>query len=81
MSKHNFRMYENLALLSQVGIMMAVYIVGSVMLGNFIDEKLGTSPLFLIGLLLLGLAAAFYNVFKMLYKVGTNSKEQDKWKK
>lgn len=64
MGKNDFRMYENLALLSQVGIMMVVPIAGGLFAGNWLDKNLGTSPLFLLLLIALGAASAFYNLYK-----------------
>ncbi len=78
---NNFKIFQNLALLSQIGLMMAVYIVGSVMLGGFLDDKFGTSPILMILCLLIGIVAAFFNVFRMLFKIGATSGEEDKWKK
>ena len=46
------------------------YIITCILLGTFgglwLDGKLGTSPLFMIGGLLVGLAAAFVGVFRMI---------------
>ncbi len=81
MRKGGFKNYQNLALLSQVGIMMAVYIVGAVLLGNYLDGVLNSSPFALLTCLLVGIAAAFYNVFKLLLKVADKKKDDDPWKK
>lgn len=40
-------------------------VLGSLAIGWFLDRMLGTSPWFLIGLLILGTAAAFRNVWKI----------------
>ena len=40
-------------------------ILGSMLIGWFLDRMLGTSPWFLISLLFLGVAAAFRNVWKI----------------
>lgn len=58
----------NFALVSQIGVMMVVPIVLGVWLGNFLDKKLGTSGLFLIIFILLGVGAAFRNVYLLVYK-------------
>lgn len=58
----------NFALVSQIGVMMVVPIVLGVWLGNLMDNKLGTGGLFLIIFILLGVAAAFRNVYLLVYK-------------
>ncbi len=81
MFNKNFKTYRNLALIAQIGIMMAVYIVGSIVAGHYIDEWLNSSPIGLLVCLLLGVIAAFYNVFKMLFKIGGKEEDSDPWKK
>ncbi len=81
MRKGGFKIYQNLALLSQVGIMMALYIVGAVLFGNYLDNFFNSSPLALLVCLLIGIVAAFYNVFKLLFKVGRKKEDDDPWKK
>ena len=54
---------QNLALISQVGIMMLVPIVGGVLLGAFIDGYLKTNGIFLIIFILLGVGSAFRNLY------------------
>lgn len=75
------RIAESFAMISQVGITFVLYVVGSVVAGNFIDDKLSTSPLFLIVFIVVGIIAAFYNIFKMLMKLAAKEGEDDKWKK
>ena len=58
----------NIALVSQIGIMMVVPIFLGVWLGGFIDGKLGTSPLFLIVFMILGIGGGFRNVYLLVYK-------------
>lgn len=64
MGKNDFRMYENLALLSQVGIMMVVPIAGGLFAGNWLDKTFGTSPLFLLLLIVIGTISAFMSLFR-----------------
>ena len=54
---------KNLTLVSQLGFNMITPILLCTLLGVFIDENLGTSPIFFIILMLLGVAAAFRNLF------------------
>ncbi len=56
------------ALLSQIAIQVLVIMVMMFFLGKWLDEKLGTSPLFLLLFLLLGMASAF----KSIYDIGMN---------
>ncbi len=63
---------ENLALISQVGIMMLVPIGFGVFAGNFLDNKFGTTPLWLIVMIILGVGSAFRNLMSL---AATKSKE------
>lgn len=54
---------KNLGLVTQIGLLMAIPIFLCVFAGIWLDERFGTSPLFLIILILLGVAAAFRNLF------------------
>ena len=51
-----------LSLLTQLGITMIVPIGMGVLLGVFLDRKLGTAPIFLFVMILIGIAAGFRNV-------------------
>lgn len=54
---------QNLTLISQVGIMMLVPIFGGVLIGAFLDRFFKTSGIFLIIFVLLGVGAAFRNLY------------------
>lgn len=56
---------ENVALISQIGIMMIVPIIGGVYLGRWIDSRLNTQPIFLFVFILLGIGGSFTNLFKI----------------
>jgi len=58
---------ENLALITYLGVSMIVPIALSLFAGRWLDEKLGTGPLFLFIFVVIGTLAAFRN----LYKIGT----------
>ncbi len=77
----NWRIYENLALVTQIGVTLAVYIIGAVVIGGYLDDKFSTSPLFLVALLILSISAAFMNLYRMMMKVASRKGEKDKWKK
>ncbi len=65
MKKSQKSILQNLALLSQVGIMMIVPIAGGVIAGNWLDEKLGTGSLLMIVGVLLGVGASFRNLYML----------------
>ena len=51
---------------SHVGFLMAVLCVGGFFLGRWIDEKIGTFPVFAIILFMLGFVLWFYRFILML---------------
>ncbi len=55
-----------LALLSQLGISMSIPIFGCIFVGIFLDNLTGKSPLWLIIFILLGVGAAFRNMFHII---------------
>lgn len=59
------KILTNLALVSQIGISIVVMIGGGVLLGNFLDKILGTNLVFLVVFTVLGVASAFYYIYKM----------------
>ena len=63
-----------LALLSQVGIMMAVCILVGVLIGRFLDGLLGTGPWLLFLFSFLGVGAAFKSLFDLVPKAGQKPK-------
>lgn len=74
MVKHNSYL-RVLSLVSQLGISMAVPILLCVLLGAYLDNKTGREPLFTIIFILLGVGAAFRNLF---YIVGKEAKKGEK---
>lgn len=69
---------NGLSLVTQLGVTMIVPILICTLVGNYLDEKINTSPLFMIILLLLGVAAAFRNLF---YHTHKQMKKEDKNRK
>lgn len=63
--KDNRNVFKNLALITQIGLSMVIPIIIGVYLGGFIDDKVGTKMVFRLIFLLLGVATAFVNLFKM----------------
>jgi hypothetical protein len=58
--------YAGLALVGEVGLTIALSMLAGVLIGRFIDSKLGTSPIATLIGLLLGLAAGIYGVFRLI---------------
>lgn len=73
MGSKKYRKYENLILITQVGIMMIVPIILCFFIGKFIDSKLGTGNIFLFIFIIIGVAAAFVNLYKIAMR-GYNKK-------
>ncbi len=70
---------KHLALVSQIGLLMAIPIFLCLFIGLWLDEKVGTNGLFLIIFLLLGVFAAFRNLFvTVLSKIDDGKKGKKK---
>ncbi len=54
------------ALFSQVGLILLVSNLGGVLLGYWADEQLGTVPYLTLGGLIVGLAAGWTAVFRLI---------------
>jgi ATP synthase protein I len=52
--------------LTGVGFYVGACIAGGTLAGLWIDGKLGTRPLFMIGGLLVGVVVAFYGLYRMI---------------
>jgi F0F1-type ATP synthase assembly protein I len=66
MVKNKIQIFETLGLLAQVGLMMAAAIILGLFAGRFLDAKLGTSPIFTLVFILLGICGGFFQLFKLL---------------
>lgn len=82
MSKGNYKIYANLALISQVGIMTALPIVGGVYIGRYLDERFGTNGVMLLICIIFGVVSSFYEMIRFTIKksqrdVKQNEKERD----
>lgn len=71
----NFKVLKYLSLISQVGIIMALPIIGSIFLGHYVDQKAGTNGLFLIIFILMGVYISFRNLFVMVLKKSDEGKK------
>lgn len=68
MDNNKLKIFQNLALLTQIGIMMIVPIFGGLLVGRFLDDKLGTGNKFLLVFIIIGTGAAFMNLYKIAMK-------------
>ncbi len=68
MSDNRFSIYKGLALITHMGLLMVIPIIGGVYLGGILDTKLNTGNLFLIVLTIIGVIVGFLNVYKMVMK-------------
>lgn len=55
-----------LSLISQVGLMILISILGCTFVGKFLDSKFNTSPILTLIFLVLGIGGAFMGVYKTL---------------
>ncbi|MFI3209961.1 MAG: AtpZ/AtpI family protein [Peptostreptococcaceae bacterium] len=55
-----------LSLVTQIGLMILISILGCTFIGRMIDQKLNTKPIFTLIFLLLGIGGAFMAVYKTL---------------
>jgi len=63
-----------------LGWYVALCIVAGVVGGFFLDKWLGTIPIFTLLGVLLGTAAAFYGLYKMVLPLLTGSDSEKHWK-
>lgn len=74
--KYNYLKY--LALVGQVGLLMAIPIFFCVFVGIWLDKTFGTNPLFLVIFILLGVMAAFRNLFHVVLGSFNDDKKDKK---
>lgn len=55
-----------LSLIGQVGVMMVVFILLGLVVGRWIDGRLGTSPTFTLALMMLGIGAGGWSIARMV---------------
>lgn len=68
---------KGLALISQLGISMITPILLGLFIGQFLDKKLGTTGVFAIIFMLLGVGGGFMSLFKI---TSTKKEEENKRK-
>lgn len=55
-----------LSLISQLGIMMVISILGPFLVGRYIDNLIKTKPIFTLIFLVIGIGGAFVSVYKTI---------------
>lgn len=55
-----------MAYASSIGIAMVLAIFGCLLLGSYLDKKFDSGHVFAVVFLLIGIAAGFHNVFKLI---------------
>ena len=62
-------LHRTLMLLNQVGLTVLACILAGFGLGLFVDSRLGTSPLFVILFLIVGIAGGFWRAYVLIMRV------------
>ncbi|BEP30245.1 AtpZ/AtpI family protein [Helicovermis profundi] len=78
MKKNNFRVYDNLALISQIGIMTALPIIGGVYFGKYMDDKFNADGKLLLLFIVLGTLSAFFELIRFTLKKAIKDTERSK---
>ncbi len=63
--------------LTGVGFFIGICIVGGTFAGLWLDGKLNTKPLFMIGGLVVGLVVATYGVYQMIRPLMSNRRDKE----
>ena len=66
--QHKRDIYKALSLMTQLGLSMAICVLIGVIGGNFLDNRLGSSPLCLIIGSILGAASSFKVMYDLVMK-------------
>ena len=78
--KPDYKMYENLVFVTQVGIIMVVPIFGSILFGKFLDQWLNTGHIFLLVFTILGVGSSFTSFYKFAMRKINSATEKGKKK-
>ena len=68
MGKKDIGMYNNLLYISQIGIMMITPVLGGVVIGNYLSEKMGGNKLPFFICLIIGVLSSFYELYRFSMK-------------
>jgi len=65
LDKNRLKIMQGLVLITQIGIVMLIPIAIGFFLGRFLDNLIGTNYIFLFIFIIIGVGAAFLNLFKI----------------
>jgi F0F1-type ATP synthase assembly protein I len=65
LDKDKLKIMQGIALITQIGISMIVPIILGIFIGRFLDNLIGTNNIFLFVFIIIGVGAAFLNLFKV----------------
>ncbi len=63
---NKFKIYKNLFLITQIGLVFMISVLLSIFLGNIIDEKLNSGNIFKVIFIIIGVVSGFASVFKII---------------
>lgn len=66
--KNDMGIFRSLALVTQLGLSMALPVIFGVIVGKYLDERLGTGHILLIVFSIIGVLASFRNLYHLAYK-------------
>jgi F0F1-type ATP synthase assembly protein I len=65
LDKDKIKIMQGIALITQIGISMIVPIILGIFIGGFLDNLIDTNNIFLFVFIIIGVGAAFLNLFKV----------------
>jgi F0F1-type ATP synthase assembly protein I len=65
LDKDKIKIMQGIALITQIGISMIVPIILGIFIGRFLDNLIDTNNIFLFVFIIIGVGAAFLNLFKV----------------
>ena len=78
LGRENRKIFEQLTLVSQLGLTMAGSIGLGFAIGYFLDKWLGTKGIFLTLFILLGIGGGGYTVYRQIRELGDSESEEEK---
>jgi F0F1-type ATP synthase assembly protein I len=66
------------ALYAAAGFELAASVLLGLFGGQWLDRRLGTAPLFLLVGVLLGMAAGFWNLYRLSLRIGQRTRSKEK---
>jgi F0F1-type ATP synthase assembly protein I len=74
--RHNGEIWREALRATSLGWDLALPIFGGVLIGYLVDHALGTTYIFTLGLLFLGIGTGFYNVLRSIQRLDDRCREQ-----